>query len=528
MNFKGFTILFILLVSASASFGQVNSQSQQGKVSFITSGNVYVKFADTKNISVGDTLRILAGNRLNPCLIVTNKSSISCVATPVNGCAIKVGDQITYQPRASSTEILANAPDKKNAESKPVKVEDQQRSNKVMGSISAAGYSVLSSTRGNDTKAMYRLSFIAPRINNSKFSVETYMNYRQSFLSTDSGSYRPKDVFNIYNLAVQFDASPTLTFVLGRKINPKVASIGAIDGLQAEKSFGNFYTGIIAGFRPDISDYNFNSNLMQYGAYVGLKSQTKGFYSHTTLGAMEQNNSGNVDRRYTYFQHSSTIAQKLNVFSSFELDLYNQVTADSVGKPRLTNLYILVGYRISRMVDFSLSYNSRKQIVYYETLKTDIERMLDDDIARQGIRFTVNFRPANYIGIGGSYSKRFQSNDLNKSDNLNGYVSFSKIPWIDGRIYANYNRNTSNYMQTNIYSVRYSRPIIKMKLDGDIYYRLVNYNYFDSETKTDQQYYGASISYRIAKKLVFNVMGEMAATQEEDIYRVNARITKNF
>jgi hypothetical protein len=375
---------------------------------------------------------------------------------------------------------------------------------------------------------MYRLSFIAPHINNSKFSVETYMNYRQTFLSTDSGSYRPKDVFNIYSLAAQFDASPTLSFVLGRKINPKVSSIGAIDGLQAEKSFGNFYTGIIAGFRPDIFDYNFNADLMQYGAYIGLKSQTKEFYSHTTLGAMEQNNNGNVDRRYTYFQHSSTIAQKLSIFSSFELDLYNQVTADSVGKPRLTNLYVSVGYRISRMIDFSLSYNSRKQIVYYETLKTDIERMLDDDIARQGIRFSVNIRPANHVGIGGSYSKRFQSNDLNKSDNLNGYLSFSKIPWIDGRFYANYNRNTSSYMETTIYSVRYSRPIIKMKLDGDIYYRLVNYNYFVSEVNTGQQYYGASVSYRIAKKLTLNVLGEMSATSEEEIYRVNARITKRF
>ena len=528
MLLRSLAILSTLLVSASTCFSQGKSQSLQGKVSFITSNNVYVKFTDTKNISIGDTLKLSIGNRLSPCMIVKNKSSMSCVAIPVNGCALKVGDMITYQPLASSTDkVIVNVPDEK-LDNKPAKADGQGRSDKIMGSISAAGYSVLSSTRGNNTKAMYRVSFSAPRINNSKFSVETYMNYRQTFLSTDTGSNHPKDVFNIYNLAVQFDASPTLTFVLGRKINPKVSSIGAIDGLQAEKSFGNFYTGIIAGFRPDIFDYKFNTDLLQYGAYIGLKSDTKGFYSHTTLGAMEQNNSGNVDRRYTYFQHSSTIAQKLNIFSSFELDLYNQVTADSVGKPRLTNLYVLVGYRISRMVDFSISYNSRKQIVYYETLKTDIERMLDDDIARQGIRFTMNFRPANYIGIGGSYSKRFQSNDLNKSDNLNGYLSFSKIPWIDGRIYTNYNRNTSSYMETNIYSVRYSRSIIKMRLDGDIYYRMVNYNYFASETSTDQQYYGASLSYRIAKKLVFNVMGEMAATQEEDIYRVNARITKSF
>jgi len=67
-----------------------------------------------------------------------------------------------------------------------------------------------------------------------------------------------------------------------------------------------------------------------------------------------------------------------------------------------------------------------------------------------------------------------------------------------------------------------------MKLDGDIYFRKVDYNYFDSETIVKQQYYGASLSYRIARKLILNVVGELATTDEYDNYRVNARLTKNF
>ena len=404
-------ILSVLFLGTSTCFSQGNTYRLLGKVTFVTSNNVYVKFDDTKSISIGDTLNMSTGNTLSPCLIVKNKSSTSCVATIVIGRVIKVGDPVVYK---SATAIVEKSVDdqSKATVGQPVKYVSKPRDEKVRGSISAASYSNISSSRGNSTRTMYRLSFSAPHINNSKLSMETYMNYRQTFIPKDSLSIRPKDVFNIYSLALQYDVSSSMSIVIGRKINPKVSSIGAVDGLQIEKSFGNFYTGILAGFRPDMMDYSFNPHLVQYGAFVGLKSDTQALFSQTTVGLLEQNSNGSIDRRYAYFQHSSSIGGKVNIFSSVELDLYNQVNGDSVGKPRWTNIYVSAAYRINRKIDFSVAYNSRKQIVYYETLKTEIERILDDDIARQGIRFNVNLRPFKYISIGGSYSKRFQSDDL--------------------------------------------------------------------------------------------------------------------
>lgn len=523
MKLRSLSILSVLLLSASICLSQGNGNTLQGKVTYITSNSVYVRFADTGNINVGDTLKVPRGSTATACLIVKNKSSSSCVATPVKGCDLKVGDLITYRPAVAEKGTGA-APAR--VVTQPAKDDSKRSIEKIRGSVSASSYSNLSANHGNTTKAMYRLSFYAPHINRSKFSFETYMNYRQTFTPGDSA--RPKDVFNIYSLSMQFDASPTLSLVLGRRINPKVSSIGAIDGLQVEKSFGSFYLGLLGGFRPDVIDYSFNPDLLQYGGYIGLKSDTKGLYSTTTIGLMEQGNKGNTDRRYAYFQHSSSISQNLNVFAAFELDLYNQVTADSVGDPRLTNLFVSATYRISRKVDFGLSYSSRKKILYYETLKTEIERLLDDDVARQGLRANANFRPINTVSLGVSYSKRFQANDLNKSDNINGYASWSKIPSIGGRLFVNYNRNTSNYMETSIWSFRHSRSLIKTKLDGDIYYRMVDYNYIASETITKQKYYGASLSYQVAKKLTLNVLGELAATAEEENYRIYARITKNL
>ena len=101
--------------------------------------------------------------------------------------------------------------------------------------------------------------------------------------------------------------------------------MGAIDGLQFEKGFGNIRLGAIAGSRPNFQDYGFDFNLLQFGAYVSHVSNKPGNYATTTLGAVQQMNSGKTDRRFVYFQHSSQLAKNLNMFGSFEVDLYENI-----------------------------------------------------------------------------------------------------------------------------------------------------------------------------------------------------------
>lgn len=518
----------LVILSLALGYSSVFSQTKtlEGKVTFVTSGNAYIKFESTTTIAAGDTLYITREKALLPCLVVTNKSSMSCVAALLKGCEIKTGDAIVHRTARGEPGKDAVVADKNTA---PKNLTTPQRKRKdIRGSVSAASYSNLSATRGDIHRTMYRLSFNGNHIGNSKFSLETYMNYRQTFRPNDSLTARDKDVFNVYSLAVRYDASKSMSLTLGRKINPKASSLGALDGLQAEKYFGNFYIGVMGGFRPDILDYKFNKDLLQFGGYIGVKTDKQNFYSETTVGLLEQRSGSFIDRRYTYFQHSGSIAGKLNIFSSFELDLYNQVNADSAGGPRLTNLFASVGYQVTKWLEAEVSYDSRKQIVYYETLKTEIERMLDNDQARQGIRYRLNVRPLKYVSLGATYSQRFQSNGQNKSDNLNAYVTWSKIPFVNGLLSVSYNDNTSSYLASKIFSVRHSRPLIREKLDGDFYYRIVNYSYSSREVEYAQRYYGAGLSYRITRKIFFSVLGELATLTDEKNYRVNGRISKNF
>ena len=175
-----------------------------------------------------------------------------------------------------------------------------------------------------------------------------------------------------------------------------------------------------------------------------------------------------------------------------------------------------------------LSYDSRKRVLYYETFQDDIERLLNDDIARQGVRFRINFRPINTLVTGVSYAKRFQNDMQNKSDNINGFVTLTQIPNIGGRLSLSYNINVSNYLESTILSIKHSRYLIKDKLYSDFYYRFVHYNYLISNNSLGQNYLGTFLSYNINKKLVFSLTGEVSFFNQEKIYRINVRLLQRL
>ena len=522
-------IFSIIVFFCPKTFGQDKKMLVTGKVSFVTSKNVYVKFTDTKNIHIGDTLKFL--NQIKACLLVKNKSSRSVICNTLFDCDIKKGDEvyisytIKIDKKREEKNIIIPKINKRSTTVKSLVKNEINSKNieNIRGKLSVSSYSNLTSDRADKHRMLYRFSINANHINNSKLSFESYLNYRQYIQSSDNSSYQNKNVFNIYNLALKYDIDPTLSLTVGRKINNKTSSLGAIDGIQAEKYFGKNYIGVIAGFRPDITDYGFNSNLLEYGGYIGRTSSNKNSYSQTTLGAIEQRNGNQSDRRYAYFQHSSTFMKKLNLFSSVEFDVYNN------GNSKLTNLYTSAKYKFSRKFNLMLSFDSRKRIIYHTSFQTEVDRLLNDNEARQGVRLRMNIKPHKYLYTGFSYSKRFQSSNQNKSDNINGYISWSKIPNIGGRLSLNFNRNKSSYLESTVLSIRHSRELINNKLSAGFYFRIVDYNYFNNNTSSKQNYYGTNLSLRISKTLKLNIFGELSTSSNlNNNYRINTAIVKRF
>jgi len=516
------------------------SDIKEGLVTFKASTNVYVRFDNTDNISVGDTLVNEIGDQVNACLIVQRKSSTSCVCSIINDCVISKNDKVYFRlanlPVEQSeisevipeieiepliSEILEEEPDSDNQSIRRYREAINAR-------ISAASYSNMSNHENEDLhRTMLRMSINMQHIDGSPFSIESYVNYRKNYLQREVSPDYKTSFLNVYNLALSYNPDSLLAISLGRKINRKASSIGPIDGLQVESLWGKLYSGAIIGFRPDIRTFGFNSELFEYGGYLGFESNGKVF-SQSTIGLLEQRNKGAIDRRYGYVQHSSSFSKRVRLFSSLEVDLYRKLNGSTTTDPRLTNLFISLNYKFSRKFNATVSYDSRRRIIYYETLRTDIENLLADDIARQGLRLRLAVSPLRYINGGVSIASRFQNDNQNASMNINGFLSHSRMPGIGGRISINFNHNESNYLTSNIFSIRHSRSLIDRKLNGDFYYRRAQYSYFSNEVSNLQQYFGTSLSLRLNKTLRFSLLGEMSLREEERNIRINTKLIKRF
>lgn len=514
--------------------GQKTTNPVEGVVSFVTSRHVYVKFEGTENIAIGDTLKLEETE--TPCLEVSSKSSTSCVCIRINACIVQKGDKIRFEGAVNPTPVPDVSHPEPDKESLPSAVETDNQpaeilslfQEKIRGRISLSSYSNIASMRDDRNRIMARLMFAAQHINNSRFSFESHINYRQVFPANPKEFNPQTRLLRIYNLALRYEVDPSLSIVLGRRINPKVASLGAIDGLQVEKKFGLLYAGAIVGTRPDIQTYSINANLLEYGGYIGAQTDHKEFYSQTTAGLIEQRNAGKIDRRYAYFQHNSTIARRFSLFSSMELDLYSAVNGIVSNASRLSSLYVSGTYRAGRKVSLMVSFDSRKRILYYETFQTEIERLLDDDLARQGLRARINIRPHKDVTIGLSYSNRFQTDQQNKSDNFHGSVTWSRLPAIGGRLTLTGNRNTSNYLTSNIISVRHSRTLVENRLRGDLYYRLAGYVFVNSDKVRQQQYAGMNLALKVSDTVRMSLAGEVSTFNQEQNYRVYFRVSKRL
>ena len=285
----------------------------------------------------------------------------------------------------------------------------------------------------NSQRFRYTLSLDAQNIADSKFSFETYVSFRHKLGEWDEVK---NDIFNalkIFDLALIYDPNKSTRISLGRKINPRLSNIGAIDGLQIEKSFGNFAVGALAGTRPDYADYGFNSNLLQFGGYVGLNTRNSSSYSESSLAFMQQMNGSNIDRRFLYFQHSNSFVKNLYFIGTFEVDLY-QLKIDTINNTETatnsfdpTGMYLSLRYRFSDKLSVSGSYDARKNVIYYETYKTFTDRMLENEM-RKGFRLQASYRFTRDLTFGLQTGYRFLKSDPHPSKNIYGYLTYSNIP----------------------------------------------------------------------------------------------------
>ncbi len=528
-------ISLILIGMGVGLMAQTNSTTIEGNISYLTSQNVYVRFASTEGLMVGDTLFISEDDSQVPALVVTSLSSISAVCSAIGDVKLELGDRLNTRPQVATIEEVEPVKVEEPEVAIPVEAEIvdeevvQQTRQKISGRLGLSSYLNFSDSPGGNSQRMrYTFSMNARNISDSKLSVEAYLSFVHR-----SGEWNEikDDIFNglkIYNLAMNYKFSDKYQLWFGRKINPKLSSVGAIDGLQYEMKFNAFTIGLIAGSRPDYVNYSYNFNLLEFGGYVAHEYTSDHGNMQSTLAIINQQNSGATDRRFAYLQHANALIKNVYFFGSAEIDLYKKVNDVTSNTFNLSNLYLSLRYKIIKPLTVSLSYSNRQNVVYYETYDRDfIERLLDTD-GTQGYLFQVNYRAGRSIYMGVKTGYRFRNQDPRPTKNLYAYVTMSRVPAVDASVTVSATLLETAYLSGKIFSIGLNKELVPAKLDGGLGYRLVQYDFINSESALTQNMGELNLTYRIMKKLYCSLNVEATFEKEYNYQRVYINITQRF
>lgn len=503
-------LIFILALISGINFAQNGKVQISGEISFVTAQTVYVKFDNTEGINIGDTLFTKENSGEVPAILVEFRSTKSISGknltetilqkgTSIFAYIINVEENKTKEIKSQvSTEI--NSPEVKTETPRTIIAEPS-----ISGRFSISSYSSLSNIDGwGSQRWRYRFSLNGDHLVNSKVGLESYITFSYRTDRTDLIKDNINNALKIYSLAVKYSATENLEFSLGRRINRLVTNLGAYDGLDVKYSFSNFDAGIIIGSRPNWGDYSFNMNFFQFGAFINRNDSFEKSYMRNSFGIFEQKNHGKTDRRFLYFQHSNDLIENFRFFFSSEADLYKKLSGIPENTFRLTSLYLSLRYSPSRIISVTGSFDSRKNVIYYETFQNYADSILEA-ATRQGFRIRINIRPINKLTVGAGFGYSKRETKFKATQNVNLYANYSRLPIIETGLTGNFTYLSTNYLDGTIAGLRLMRDIFSGSINLSVGYRNVNYQYKVTGSSLKQNIFDCAIYLNFLRNLSFSI-----------------------
>ena len=512
----------------------------EGTVSYISSQNIYVKFSSTEGIETGDTLFIKENNNYLPVIKVDYKSSTSCAGVSITSKKIEINtlvyafipgegsDTTTVKNEFTETTIIAPAVIPAVTSNEIDTKTSLEPVPTLSGRFSVQSYSNFTNQSSSFDYQRWRYTFQlnANRIGASGFSYSQYLSFAYRASDWNYISSNLEDAFRVYDLAMNYSFNDVTSLWFGRHLNSKISNVGPIDGLQFETGVGGWTLGAAVGSRPDLENMGWDYNLFEYGAYVYRADAIAKGDMFNTLGYFTQTNDFKTDRRFIYYQHSNSAIENTRIFFSTEIDLYKVVKGESQSEFSLTSLYTSINIRPSDLFSLFLSYDARKNVIYYETFKSFADSVYENE-TRQGFRTRLTLKPIKNLYLGVDYGYRYRRGDPKPANNYGGNITYSRIPGIESSATASFNRINSSYVDGDIWSFNLSRPIVN-GVDLWLGYRFTTYQFRSGIEDLNQQSASVGLSTYLLKPVILNFTYEGNFESTQSSGRFLANLTYRF
>ncbi|MBK9270340.1 MAG: hypothetical protein IPM48_01990 [Saprospiraceae bacterium] len=532
--------VFILLALSWIHF-KIKAQSDTSFipsiVSYTNESHVYTKFKSTGSITIGDSLYLKVGSEYIPILLVQQKSSSSTVCVRLNKSGIQKGDSVYHlkiefikktipaEPLETVNPVIAIPEDSIAIAPEPI-VKSKRVKQLVNGRFSISNNGDLNPGESNRFGRM-RLSshFNIQNISGSPLSIQSYITYRYRYGIEQRTGPLSNDL-KVYTLSLSYHLGKNYLAWFGRRINPYLSNMGAADGFQLEYNHRSWTGGIIAGTRPDLSNYTFDIHLPQVGIFINHSRNGRNGVMQNSLAIAQQWYFDKTDRRFAYFQHSSNPLSSVDIFFSTEFDLFHRSLESTKTDFRLTGMYFSARYKFSKKLNVQGSYDNRRNIVFYESFPNRVDQLLSE-ATRQGIRLQANYSPIRKVNLSGSIFYRYQGAS-DHSTNYTFSLSLQRIPFIYSNFNASFNKLTTIYLNGNILSARMYRDFLKSKVNLELNYRFADYQYLTNELKLQQHIIGIQTQINISKTILLMLNLESGISKISPYHRYFVTLQKRI
>jgi hypothetical protein len=173
------------------------------------------------------------------------------------------------------------------------------------------------------------------------------------------------------------------------------------------------------------------------------------------------------------------------------------------------------------------SYDQRKNILFYETYKSLIDSVLENE-RRQSFRLQVNYRITSNLTLGIESGYRFQNTDPHPSRNINGYLTYYQLPGLNVSVTLNGTYLESAFMNGKVFGADISKDLLKGRLQATIGYRYIDYTLPENKMSIIQNIGDMGLYWQFSKKMSFSANYEGTFEKNDKYNRVYLQLRKRF